>query len=255
MLFIGIDLAWSRRNPSGIAIIEAQKDSADFVHGTATLMENEEIIDYIKTHAGDSPAFIAIDASLVVNNTSGERKAETEMKKMFASYHAVPYPSNRALFQRLYGGLWGEEIAGILEEIGFRHDPYIKRKEHARKFFEVFPHSAMVVIFQLKEILKYKAKKGRSYSLSWQEFETYQSLLKILESQKPSLHLPRHILETNVRDLKGKALKQYEDLLDAIFCAYIAFYYWYEPKRCSVIGNLTDGYIVTPVFLKTQNKD
>jgi predicted RNase H-like nuclease len=55
-------------------------------------------------------------------------------------------------------------------------------------------------------------------------------------------------LKTDVRALRGKALKRYEDLLDAVFCAYIAFYYWYEPETCMVIGDLDDGYIVTPVF-------
>jgi predicted RNase H-like nuclease len=58
--------------------------------------------------------------------------------------------------------------------------------------------------------------------------------------------LPHEILKADVRIPKGKALKGYEDLLDAVFCAYIAFYYWYEPEKCLVIGNLNDGYIITP---------
>jgi len=250
MFFVGIDLAWSKRNRSGIAIINGQKDTADFVCSASDILTNNEIIDYIITHTKGDPAFIAIDASLIVNNFTGERKVETLLKKMFAPFHAVPYPSNRNLFDRLYGGVRGEQIAEMLHEKGFQHNPYIKKYEESRKFFEVFPHSAMVVIFKLKEILKYKARKNRDYHFRWQEFEKYQAYLKSLKNRKPSLNLPsyHHIIKTNVRTLKGKALKQYEDLLDAVFCAYIAFYYWYDPGKCSVLGNLNDGYIVTPVF-------
>jgi predicted RNase H-like nuclease len=248
MFFIGIDLAWSEKNDSGVAVIEGQKDAARFICGASDIRRNRDILDFILTNIKDNPALIAIDASLIVNNETGERKAETRLKKMFAAYHAVPYPSNRNLFHRLYGGIRGEQISKMLEKRGFRHSPNIKKFEESKKFFEVFPHSAMVVIFKLKEILKYKPKKNRPYNFRWREFETYQSCLKSLENRDPSLNLPNDIINTNVRALKGKALKQYEDLLDAIFCAYTAYYYWYEPGTCSVIGDLKDGYIVTPVY-------
>lgn len=250
MFFVGIDLAWSERNRSGIAIIKGQKDKANFVCGTSDIYKNNEIVNYIITHTTGNPTLIAIDASLIVNNNSGERKAETLLKKMFASYHAVPYPSNRYLFYRLYGGLRGEQIAKMLQEKGFQHNPFIKKFEESKKFFEVFPHSAMVVIFKLKKILKYKSRKNRDYNLRWQEFEKYQLYLKSLQNRKPSLNFPCffHILKTNVRTLKGNALKKYEDFLDAVFCAYVAFYYWYDPGKCSVLGNLNEGYIVTPIF-------
>jgi predicted RNase H-like nuclease len=246
MFFIGIDLAWSEKNSSGIAVIECQRDTARFICGTSDIQRNSDILDFILTQINDNPALVAIDASLIVNNETGERKAETQLKKMFAAYHAVPYPSNRNLYRRLYGGIRGEQISKMLGKKGFQHSPYITKFEESKKFFEVFPHSAMVVIFNLKEILKYKPKKNRSYYFRWQEFETYQSCLKSLEKRNPSLILPHDIINTNVRVLKGKALKRYEDLLDAIFCAYIAYYYWYEPGTCSVIGDLKDGYIVTP---------
>jgi predicted RNase H-like nuclease len=160
MFFIGIDLAWSEKNNSGIAVIEGQKDTARFICGASNFQSNSDILDFIITHIKDNPALIAIDASLIVNNEIGERKVETQLKKMFAAYHAVPYPSNRNLFHHLYGGIRGEQISKMLGKKGFQHSPYIKKFEESKKFFEVFPHSAMVVIFRLKKILKYKPKKN-----------------------------------------------------------------------------------------------
>ena len=32
-----------------------------------------------------------------------------------------------------------------------------------------------------------------------------------------------------------------------MFCAYIAYYAWVHPNRCAVLGNLDEGYILTPI--------
>ena len=129
MFFVGVDLAWSERNSTGVAILKGQKGSADFVCGTSDIYESSAIVDYIMAHTGGDHAFIAIDASLTVKNRTGERRAETQLKRMFAKYHAVPYPSNRDLFFRLYGGVRGEQITEMLEQKGFQHSPYIKKFE------------------------------------------------------------------------------------------------------------------------------
>jgi len=87
MFFIGIDLAWSEKNRSGVAVIEGQKDTARFICGASDIQKNSDILDFILTPIKDNPALIAIDASLIVNNETGERRAETQLKKMFAAYH------------------------------------------------------------------------------------------------------------------------------------------------------------------------
>jgi len=48
--------------------------------------------------------------------------------------------------------------------------------------------------------------------------------------------------------LRGGALKDWEDRLDAVVCGYIAAYYWWwGEKRCRVFGDdWRRGYIVTP---------
>ncbi|HXG22607.1 MAG TPA: hypothetical protein VNN62_26485 [Methylomirabilota bacterium] len=47
---------------------------------------------------------------------------------------------------------------------------------------------------------------------------------------------------------QGKALKAYEDQLDAVFCAYLALYYWWwGAKRHRIFGNTEQGYIIAPV--------
>lgn len=247
MLFIGIDLAWSDKNGTGVAIIEGDKNKAHFVSGDILLSESD-IIRYIKGKTKGNCAIIAIDAPLVVPNEGGRRLAEEIVGMLFRKYDAGAHPANRKRLSSWSGKIRGEEISKALEESGFKHDPYIRRFDDGRKFFEVYPHPSMVVLFKLNRILRYKAKPKRDYEFRWKEFRKYQLCLKNLENASPPLFLPKDIVEKDVETLKARALKDYEDLLDAIFCAYIAYYYWANPDKCSVLGNLNDGYIATPVF-------
>jgi len=246
MLFMGVDLAWSERNGSGIAVIEGDEHRGELRFGSIA-MSDAEIAGLIQTHVGDQPALIAIDAPLIVPNEEGRRPADALVSKLFRKQHAGAYPANRKRLSQWSGKVRGEEISKLLEAQGFAQDPYIKRFEKARKFFEVYPHPSMVVLFELKKVIPYKKKQARDHGSIWRAFKSYQACLKSLESATPALTIPKEIIEKDVRGLKGQALKDYEDLLDAIFCAYIAYYCWAHPDRCAILGSMAEGYIMTPI--------
>ena len=245
MLFIGIDLAWSTKNGSGIAVIEENKIKSKLLSADLTFSD-KDIIEYVKEKTKNGNSFIAIDAPLIVPNESGRRKAEEIVGSLFRKYNAGAHPSNRKRLSQWSGKIRGEEISKLLEKEGFKQDPYIKRFEESRKFFEVYPHPSMVVLFKLNKIIPYKAKPKRDYESRWSAFEKYQSLMKGLKKSNTPLELG-DILKTNVRKLKAQKLKDYEDRLDAVFCAYIAYYNWANPEKCEVLGSMNEGYILTPI--------
>lgn len=248
MKFIGLDLAWSPKNPSGFAIIEGDKKSATLTF-TKHIQTDEEFSALIEEHVGKEDAFVAVDAPLIVPNMGGRRPAEALVGSLFRVYNAGAHPSNR---ERL--GAWnngkvrGEEIVSLLEKQGFAHDPYIEKFEQKRKVFEVYPHPSMVVLFNLKKVIPYKSKPSRTPEQLAAAFKVYQGHMKALEKSKPSLTLNAEILQKDVSKLKGKQLKAYEDVLDAVFCAYLAYYAWANPDKCKVLGDMKEGYIITPVF-------
>lgn len=243
MRFVGVDLAWSSRNPSGVAVMEGDELGAR-VMDVRTVSTDEEILDVVRRAAKpDQPVFVAIDAPLVVPNKTGRRKAEEFVGMVFGQYEAGAHPANRRLLAK-NGKVRGEELVKALVESGVKHDPRWKPLERSRKCFEVYPHPAMVALFRLGRTLKYKPRKGRSYEDRWAAFRKYQRLLGKL----PDVRLPKDLLERDVEGLKASKLKGFEDRLDATFCAYIAYYAWKEPGKCAVLGNMEEGYILTPTL-------
>ena len=93
MRFIGVDLAWGRRNPSGLAVLD--ESGAVVAEGEAT--GDAEIASFIAAHDGEG-AVLALDAPLVVRNPAGTRRAcEAELQRRYGRLGAGPYPSNLEL--------------------------------------------------------------------------------------------------------------------------------------------------------------
>lgn len=247
MRFVGIDLAWSSKNQTGIAVIEGDAKKAA-LRFAGTALADDEIMESVEKAVLDNDAFVAVDAPLIVPNNDGRRPAEELVGRLFRKYNAGAHPANRKRLSEWTGTVRGEDIADLLSKHGFEHSPYISRHEKSRKFFEVYPHPSMVVLFNLSTVIPYKNKPNRDYKSRWKAFENYQDCLKQLKTATPQLHLPKELVGKNIRKLKGGALKEYEDTLDAVFCAYIAYYAWCHPEKCEVLGTMKDGYILTPVF-------
>jgi predicted RNase H-like nuclease len=244
MRFIGIDLAWSERNSSAGAVIHLVKTGRGKVIPPANIGGDEEIIGFVKDAAGDEGALVAIDAPLIVPNERGSRPVDRLITKLFGRFDAGAYPANRS---RMGGRVRGEEIVHLLEELGFYHHPLIEKQEEMRQVFEVYPHPAMLSLFGLDRTLKYKARKGRSYEYRIREFERFREHLRSLAKAEPGVVMPADLINRDLEGMRGRALKDYEDLLDAILCAYIAYYCWYwGPERYEIYGDMETGYIVVP---------
>ncbi len=249
--FIGVDLAWSSRNPTGLAALRWHDDIASLVEPLpeALAYTDQEIATYIEQVAATGSVVVAIDAPLTVPNRTGQRPGEKALNAVFARFHAGAHPANR---QRLAGynngTVRGEDVLAQLQPLGIRHDPFLTPRMSTRQAFEVYPHPAMVVLFQLDKVLKYKAKPRIPYDERLAAFRRYQHYLVNLRNKTPALALPESLLSETHLTKKGRALKAYEDQLDAVFCAYLALYYWWwGTERCRIFGDVEHGYIVAPV--------
>ncbi|MBD2449793.1 DUF429 domain-containing protein [Nostoc sp. FACHB-152] len=250
MKFIGIDLGW-KSQPSGLCcleLIEGQLQLAD-------LDRKEEIADilaWIDTWVKpEEPAIIAVDAPTLIPNATGSRLPDKLSHKFFGKYHAGCYPANQNLAFADRTINFGFQ----LESRGFVHAPTIEPKKRGRYQIEVFPHPAIVHLFGLQRILKYK--KGRINERRLELIKLYQYILEVLPSLEPSLKFiqePQNLLPCGLNEnsftqlsLTGAALKAIEDKLDSLICAYVAAHWWYwGEQRNLVLGDRTTGYIVIP---------
>ncbi len=150
----------------------------------------------------------------------------------------------------LHNPVRGEVLVALLtERLRFSESALIPRRTNDRLVCEIYPHPAHVSLFGLEKTLKYKSRSGRKNEDRWPEFERYQEHLRSLRHAKPQLKRTKALLtQTDVRQFRGKALKEYEDTLDAITCAYVVYYLWtHGPDRARTYGTLADGHIIVPI--------
>ncbi|MEN9278019.1 MAG: DUF429 domain-containing protein [Thermostichus sp. DG_1_5_bins_95] len=247
-------MAWSPRNPSGIATVQVIKDPwlgkwTGILTDCRILQTDTEILNYIQSRAGrdPEPCLIAVDAPLRVPNLTGQRKAEAELNRVFRAYEAGAHPANRRLLAR-DGQVRGEALVQALSNWGFQERAEIQQGSLTRQVTEVFPHSAMVSLFGLSRTLKYKARPKRTCQERQQAWHLYQHHLRSLTLADPALSGHEALLQVEVGSLKGRALKDYEDRVDALMCAYVALYgFRWGSERCHSFGNLQEGHIFTPL--------
>ena len=243
--FIGVDLAWrSGRNPSGIVVARGGRSGAELVDCSSDIACLQDIIDYIISHTTSSTV-VAIDAPLIINNKTGQRPCEKRISQKFGKYHAAAHSSSL----KRYPEPGGVKLAECLKEKGFSHnpDPTTDKLRTGQWFFEVYPHAAHVMLFDLPRIIKYKKGRVAEKRRGLQRFRRY--LEKLAAAGPPFLpnEMLKELLQKNVEELKGKSLKQYEDILDALLCAYLALFYWrWGEEKNEMIGDLKSGYIINP---------
>jgi pyridoxamine 5'-phosphate oxidase len=234
MRFLGIDFGWENK-PSGLAALEWNGHSLHLL-ALDRLSEIGDILKWVDRHSTPDTV-IGVDAPLVIPNRSGMRDADKLAHSHYGRYHAGCYPASRerTFWKRTTG------LAAQLTKRGFMHGDQLMARATGRYQVEVHPHAAVVQLFALDKIVKYK--KG---TLA-QRRTGLKQLRALLLERLPRL-TPRLALETlpEIPD-HGPALKDLEDRLDAITAAYVAAHWWYwGPARNQVLGDASAGYIVVP---------
>lgn len=252
MRFIGVDLAWSDRNPSGFAVLEGDERGARLAASPVTITSVPAVVAAIGDAAATGPAFVAVDAPLAVPNATGRRPAEAELGRDFARFFAGAHPANRGLaYWQRAGYITGERLVELLcVQYGFNADPTPAHDARAarRLVFETYPHPAIVSLFALNRRLLYKRgdPAQRIAGLSALRGLVAEALPRVEPPLCPSPELAAFCAE-DLTGLRGRARKGYEDRLDGLICAYLAYYYWYwGDARCRMYGNVAEGHIITP---------
>src|SRR5690349_20662912 len=151
----------------------------------------------------------------------------------------------------LYPRAASVSLARALEFRGFQH-ALRAAPNGSRVMFEVYPYAALVVLFALDKIVKYKkgtleSKRSGLKSLRALVWQLTEGVPRLLPNEKL-----KEFLAIDIASISGQRLKNYEDALDALVCAYLAFHWrpWGE-SRTEAFGDISSGYIVNPTVAVT----
>ena len=240
MRFVGVDLAWGGRRPSGLAVL----DPGGVVVDEGWMTTEDELSGFLEGHDRDG-AVVALDAPLVVTNPAGTRReAEAELQRRYGRAGAGPYPTNL--------GLLGGRVRAM-ELVRRSPRPYVTvPRDPGRRTgwwaVEVFPAPALVELGGLGRAVRYK--KGPP-EMRRAGLEAVAAVLGGLAGADPPLRLaPAGTLARELGrldGLRGAGLKAVEDLADAHVCAYVGLWWWANgPAATLVAGDDATGAILVP---------
>ncbi len=245
MHFVGVDLAWGQRKPTGLAALD---DDGRLVH-ISSVKTDDEIRSALAPYV-DGACLVAIDAPLIVRNAAGNRPAEAALNRDFAKFHAGAHPSNMGKPE------FSTTPRGALLATALKLDmnPASRRR---RRAIEVYPHPATVSLFGLGRSLKYKDKSGRSVAELRSELRRLMELLEGLAGSRTPLQVSHNegwkSLVAEVESAERKSdLRWAEDQVDAVVCAYVGLFAQRRPADTTTYGDFTTGYIVTPTLPEGQ---
>jgi len=243
--FIGLDLAWTTKNDSGICWLEG--DSKENLHCTRLEVAPRETVSLAEEVAAASPAVVTIDAPVLY---TPDRWAENEIARRFNKYKCPAHSSHMAYANGFTAGI---DLGRALEERGFSCNPeaLLEGREPERSAIEVYPHTLHVRLFGLSERLPYKRKKGRDTPFLRRAMQQYQRHLRgLIERECPQVlehQEVQHVLSsTTAQRAAGRSLKHLDDALDGLTCALAAWLMWDRPEQWEALGD-SSGYIVVPV--------
>lgn len=239
--FIGLDLAWGQRKPTGVAVVDG---GGRLVH-LVTVSDDASIRAALKPYA-DDPCLVGIDAPLIVANPTGQRPAEKALNADFGRFQASVHPTNTGR-PEFAESPRGARLADALE---LDIDPASTAQ---RRAIEVFPQAATVALFRLGRTLKYRSKPGRGIVQLRSEMLRLMDHIEGLSLANPYLRVADSPAWIELRDTVEKAtqkseLRQVEDRIDALLCAYVALFAYYRPDDVTTYGDALTGYIVTPTL-------
>jgi len=230
-IFIGIDLAWGEKNLSGFSVLQEDKKKLKILE-ISLIKSIDEIILAIQKYK-DYNVYIGVDAPLVIPNQTANREIEKNFNKDFSKYKISMLPVNRNLLTKYSQNIRSEDLFLSLSKLGF-----IRDYKSDKVIFEVYTHSTIAVCFNNFKILPYKRKKGRDTEFIKEQLCIYQNYLKkVLKTND--------ILKENISRLRGQKIKDFEDKLDSLTCAYSMYYCLYNEKKFYQIDAVNT--FVTPI--------
>jgi predicted RNase H-like nuclease len=264
---LGVDAAWTETEPSGVALIQqasggwrlvavapsyelfSQADSfgrypADRPKGSKP--SATAIIEMCVRLCGRQPNIVSIDMPLARHPIVGRRKADDAVSKAYGARKCATHtPSARRP---------GKISDDLRTEFEIASYPLRTTRPGGGGLIEVYPHPALVELFAAKERLPYKASKTTTYWKGLGKLDRRRKLLatwrEIVEKLDQEIIGVAEKIPVPGDAASGWEMKAFEDMLDAIVCAWVGMRVFNDKAR--PFGN-ESAAIWIPDFLDDES--
>ena len=173
--FVGLDLAWGERKPTGVAVVD---DDGRLVH-VGVAQDDASIRAAIAPYvAGRLPRRLRCAAGGEQPDGSASQRGRPQpgLREVRGGRASRPTPASPSSPAR-------RGAARLADGPRPRHRPGF---DAPRRAIEVYPHPATVALFRLGRTLKYKSKPGRSFAQLRSELLRLMDLIEIARAGHPA---------------------------------------------------------------------
>lgn len=233
---LGIDAAWTTSQPSGLALVG--KNSAGWhlvaaapsyhyfveLSGLAPsalpsgfVPEVAHLLAAASKLCGRTVDLVAVDMPLARSSIVGRRYSDDQVSRAYGSRKCGTYTPSV-----LRPGALSDALTKDFAGAGY---PLLTEAITPPGLIEVYPHPALVELTGASERLPYKVSKVTTYwplvSSSERRRRLYRQWRQIATSLEGEIAGVAAALPRLRLDKRGVELKAYEDMLDAIICAWV----------------------------------
>lgn len=244
---LGIDAAWTEREPSGVALIEGSAGEWRCVTVAPSyasfLAQAEGVpVDWTQSSKGSVPdtgglvaaaekllgdhelVAVTVDMPLSTEPITGRRAADSAISKEYGGRGAAVHSPSA---QR--PGPISDQITRDFATAGFPLATCSTPAGTPHRLVEVYPHPALMTLTEESYRLPYKVSRSRRYWPGSTPAERRANLLgqfrRILSALRSEVRDIRLELPDATDAVSTAGLKRYEDSLDALVCAWVGAEY------------------------------
>lgn len=233
---LGVDAAWTSKNPSGVALavespegwrlLAVASSYQDFISLAGLNLKRpdrylpsaQDLLASARALSGTDVSLVAIDMPLSLKPIEGRRASDDAVSRQYSSRWCGTHTPSA-----IRPGPISDTLRGEFDGCGY---PLQTTELSIPGVIEVYPHPALLELSKASHRLPYKAGKTGTY---WPEitpldrrvqlYQQWSNIVALLDVELSGVAAALPGLPMNAR---GADVKAYEDALDAVVCAWVA---------------------------------
>jgi predicted RNase H-like nuclease len=244
---LGIDAAWTEKEPSGVALLEsspgawrcvvvapsydsflslAERVPVDWaVKSGGAVPDAGRLVAAAEKHLGGYElAVVTVDMPLSTEPITGRREADAAISRAFGGRGAAVHSPSAER-----PGTISDQLSTDFAAVGFPLATGTTPAGTPNRLVEVYPHPALMTLTGADYRLPYKVSRSRRYWPGSSPAERRSKLLTQFQKIASALNSEIRDIPMELPDptsaVPVSGLKRYEDSLDALVCAWVGAKY------------------------------